>query len=320
MAAPRVVVFGECLVDWFEGTAIPGGAPFNVARHLGGLGLEPLFVSRVGADAHGRLLLDELRRCGIDPDRVQLDALRPSGQVIVHARPGGHDFEILPDQAYDHIDWNPALARVLAGARAAGDVRPTWLYFGTLAQRSAGNRATLQRLRAAWPHQAFVDLNWRDGQVGPQIALAALDQADEIKLSAEELELLLGWSNLPTADARQPARAGARSAALHDLLGGRRVRRVIVTYGAAGYASWNAGGICELHGTAAALPRLVDTVGAGDAFAAIALAGQLLGWPRAQALARANEFAAAICAVRGAVPDDPDFYARWKRAWQLPPA
>lgn len=65
------------------------------------------------------------------------------------------------------------------------------------------------------------------------------------------------------------------------------------------------------------LVRFVDTVGAGDAFASIVLAGRLLGWPPPLSLSRANEFAAAICGVRGALPVGNDFYLDWRNRWSL---
>ncbi|NIR30149.1 MAG: carbohydrate kinase, partial [Gammaproteobacteria bacterium] len=50
----RPVVFGEVLFDQFEdGDAVLGGAPFNVAWHLQGLGLRPFFASRIGEDRLG---------------------------------------------------------------------------------------------------------------------------------------------------------------------------------------------------------------------------------------------------------------------------
>ncbi len=60
-------------------------------------------------------------------------------------------------------------------------------------------------------------------------------------------------------------------------------------------------------------------MGAGDAFAAVVLAGLLLGWPMAATLAHANAFAAAICGVRGAVPVQAGFHAAWLHAWRTAP-
>jgi fructokinase len=308
-----VIVFGESLVDWFGDHAIPGGAPFNVARHLAGLGLDPLLITRVGDDADGRRLRAELERFGVRGEGIQVDPALPTGRVVVREGNAGHEFEIVPDQAYDRIETGALCARLRVPAGGA-----PWLYFGTLAQRAAGNRAALAQLREALPHRVFVDLNWRAGQVAPAIAQSALASADVLKVSAEELALLLGWAGLRPDPARRVPPPGTECPAIAGLLHGRRVVQLLVTHGAAGYALWDAGGVCRAAGAAAAVPAMVDTVGAGDAFAAIALAGRMLDWPLQTALVRANAFAAAICAVRGAVPDDPAFYAPWRRQWNVP--
>jgi fructokinase len=65
------------------------------------------------------------------------------------------------------------------------------------------------------------------------------------------------------------------------------------------------------------VPRLVDTVGAGDGFSAVAILGLLQGWPEAVLLQRAVEFAAAICGVAGGAPPDPAFYRPFRQAWGL---
>ena len=60
-----------------------------------------------------------------------------------------------------------------------------------------------------------------------------------------------------------------------------------------------------------------DTVGAGDGFAAVCILGSLRRWPIAKSLERANNFAAAICEIRGAVPDHADFYVPFTSAWEI---
>jgi sugar/nucleoside kinase (ribokinase family) len=62
---PGIVVFGEALVDVFDEVALVGGAPFNVARHLAGLGAQPLMITRIADDAHGQSILAEMRRFGM---------------------------------------------------------------------------------------------------------------------------------------------------------------------------------------------------------------------------------------------------------------
>ena len=308
---PGVVVFGECLVDRFvdaaggKAQAIAGGAPFNVARHLALLGFEPVFITRLGRDAEGMLLRGELERCGVGTTAVQWDAQHPSGQVLVHLQGGGHRFEILANQAYDYID---ATALPVLAPQA----QPRWLYFGTLIQRSEPNRAALAALRARLPHRAFVDLNWRAGQVTPELALGTLAAADVLKVSGEELALLLAWRQLRSDHIDRPPAVGTPCPGIGALLAGQRTQGLIVTHGAAGYALWDGAGLCQVSGGGLALAHIADTVGAGDAFSSLALAGLLRGWPMAQTLALANAFAAAICGVRGAVPVDPAFYAHWR--------
>ena len=61
------VIFGEVLFDEFEdGAAVLGGAPFNVAWHLQGFGLAPIFISRIGSDAHGNQVMHAMEQWGMD--------------------------------------------------------------------------------------------------------------------------------------------------------------------------------------------------------------------------------------------------------------
>jgi fructokinase len=62
---------------------------------------------------------------------------------------------------------------------------------------------------------------------------------------------------------------------------------------------------------------VLDTVGAGDAFAAVYILGMLSSWDTMKTLERANQFAAGICSVRGAVPQSLDFYIPYMTDWKL---
>ncbi|PTT83942.1 hypothetical protein DBR42_15560 [Pelomonas sp. HMWF004] len=70
-------------------------------------------------------------------------------------------------------------------------------------------------------------------------------------------------------------------------------------------------------------PQLVDTVGAGDGFTAMLLAGLALGRELTATLALANRYAAMICGVRGPLPDlarQPAALAPWRDALHALPA
>jgi len=307
------VIFGEALVDVFHEGDVAGGAPFNVARHLAALGLQPLFITRLGDDARGRMLQAELARFGMDLAGVQIDAVRPTGEVRVdESAPGVHTFTILPDKAWDHMSGSDAVA-----ALASCAAPPGLLYYGTLAQRHADSRMAIQALQAALPGRGWCDLNWRAGHVDPATALAIMHSARAVKVNETELHMVLGWLGLrdPSLD-RRPA-AGLRSDAVARLCAGGAVEQVVVTYGADGYAAFGRDGVCLAAGPAEPVTRMVDTVGSGDAFTAVVIAGELCGWPLTTTLERANRFAAALCAVRGAAPEQLSFYESWKSDWGL---
>ena len=107
-----VLLFGEILIDRFPDQEVLGGAPFNVAMHLYAFGCMPILVSRIGQDNAGSRLLQTLENAGLAIHGVQLDSTHSTGMVEVHFTADGHQFDILPDQAYDHI--HPRLSRMTA--------------------------------------------------------------------------------------------------------------------------------------------------------------------------------------------------------------
>jgi fructokinase len=90
---------------------------------------------------------------------------------------------------------------------------------------------------------------------------------------------------------------------------------VIVTLGAEGALARARDG---RHSKVAPEPslRLVDTVGAGDAFSAVTLLGVLQDWDLETMLRRAQAFAGAVVGIRGATPESREFYAPFIGAWR----
>jgi fructokinase len=107
-------------------------------------------------------------------------------------------------------------------------------------------------------------------------------------------------------------------AACRALMDRFTLEALVVTLGHRGSVYFGADGSLVASRDNPAPPFVIDTVGAGDAFAAIFLLGRLRGWPLELTLARANEFAGAICAVTGAVPRDMNFYDKWVARWREP--
>lgn len=296
-----VAIFGEVLADVFPDQTVLGGAPFNVARHLQALGAHPVMISRTGMDVLGAELLADMRRLGMALSGMQQDSQRLTGQVRVSLTAAGHAFEILPDQAYDHVC--PETTR-----RVVGDMLPELAYFGTLAQRQSSSRLAVQAMLEACACPVFLDINLRAPWYDVDVIGNSLRAADIVKLNDEELALVADLFGLASLAPEGQARALQQH---FDL------QQVLVTCGAAG--SWLLDEVANLHRVGPALGDgpLVDTVGAGDAYAAVIMLGRLRGWGVAESMRRATTYAAAICRVRGAVPEDVTFFAPFRQAWDI---
>ncbi|MFA7351384.1 MAG: PfkB family carbohydrate kinase [Methylotenera sp.] len=287
-----IALFGEVLADVFPDRSVLGGAPYNVARHLQVFGQHPVLVSRVGNDALRDELLAEMTRLGMDGSGMQFDVNHPTGQVIVDIDENGHHFEILPDQAYDHI--HAGVTHLITMK-----IQPNMVYFGTLAQRSLASRLALDVFLSETKSPRFLDLNLRKPWYDKHIIRRSLLRADVVKVNEEELLLV--------ADLLKLSGTPGRGHGL-GLIEKFNLDYLLVTCGADGAWMLAKDGT-ETHATGQK-PHgdLVDTVGAGDGFSAICMLGLLANWPAELMLARANAFAAALCGIRGAVPDNLDFY------------
>ncbi|HUF46408.1 MAG TPA: PfkB family carbohydrate kinase [Vicinamibacterales bacterium] len=295
--AGRPLVFGEVLFDLFpDGTHVLGGAPFNVAWHLEGFGFGPLLISAVGDDAEGRDVLGQMAAWGLDSSGVQVVDRRPTGRVVVLPGPDENRFEITPDQAWDAIGTRAASAVVTS--------RPPLAFHGTLALRSDESWRTLRRLTRE-PLPTFVDLNLRDPWTAADRVRWCLSTARWLKLNDHELGRLTGAATATGDDCEAAARRLAETHALHQ---------VIVTRGAAG-AIGVADGDPAVRVATPVVADMVDTVGAGDAFSGVVVAGLIGAWPMDVTLARAAAFAADICRVQGATTADVDLYGRHLEAW-----
>ncbi|MCE5272178.1 PfkB family carbohydrate kinase, partial [bacterium] len=190
---PTVLSYGEVLWDRLPGGAVLGGAPLNLALRLAGLGVNARMVSRVGLDSEGRRALEQVRALGLDTSLIQRDSTQVTGAVeVALSAEGNPEFTILPDRAYDRIQFTPELEHAAATARC--------VCFGTLVQRTEISRETLHRLLdSAVGALKFLDLNLRQGCYSPQTVTASMRRADILKLNAQEVfevMSLLGWSGL----------------------------------------------------------------------------------------------------------------------------
>ena len=292
-----IIAIGEILFDIFPRYRRIGGAPFNFAYHVKNLGMEVCFITRIGDDAGGAEIFSILEHRGFDTRWVQVDKAHETGRVIVTPDDsGGHEFEILPDAAYDHIEL-PEDPGQLPGS----PVR--MVYFGTLAQRTAPGFNTIQSFlsKIGARTRRFYDMNLRAGNFTGKIIRKTLEKTDVLKLNTDELDYLASLFQVP--------RKGPDMA--RWLIGQFNHELVSITAGADGSYIVSDG---SQFRSAVVEAEIVDTVGAGDAYAAVLAVGNLKGLPLETVVSVASEFSAAVCTIKGAIPDDPGFYEPFRKA------
>jgi fructokinase len=288
-----IAIFGEALYDQFpDGQQILGGAPFNVAWHLQAFNQQPCFISRVGRDALGDSIRQAMLAWGMVVDNLSSDPDHPTGTVQVIIDDGEPSYKILADQAYDFITAPPDSGRNY-------DV----IYHGTLALRNGASAQTLQELTARHCGKVFIDVNLRAPWWQKEAVNHWVGRAHWAKLNHDELMSLA----LPQNTLQDTMRL---------FLAQYELEVLVVTCGSRGALAVNqAGELIEVAPMADL--NVIDTVGAGDAFAAVLLLGMQQRWPLQLTMERAQSFASALVTKRGATVQDLSFYRPFIDAWNL---
>jgi fructokinase len=276
-----VIIWGEVLWDRFPDGDQLGGAPSNVAWHLGMAGGWARLVSRVGDDELGHRAIDQLAQV-CDADLVQIDRERATGEVTVELVGGEPRYTLVPGRAWERIECTADVATALGEASV--------LIYGSLSQHTDGGLAQWRNAIAA-AHRSCLkvcDVNLRRTSTATaaeqRAAKEALEAADIIKVNDAELAKLATWFGW-----RDP---------LGKLRDGKRV--VALTRGKLGSTLYGEHEVVEIAGVPSAPGG--DNVGCGDAFVAILVHGMTLGWDLATSGAAATRWAAAVAGARGATP------------------
>jgi fructokinase len=291
MTTLPIAIFGEVLFDRFEdGLDILGGAPFNVAWHLQAFQQSPLFISRIGQDQAGAKIQAAMQRWGMSQTALQIDTHYPTGAVEITLNNGEPDYQILANQAYDFID-----AQLLPAIDCAV------LYHGSLAVRQSVSNNALQTLINRHQGKVFIDINLRQPWWNQTVVAELLARANWVKLNHQELQQLQTEGDLLETKMRL-------------FIQRYQLEVLVVTLGEQGALAIDVDGEL-LTVQPDSHQQVVDTVGAGDAFASVLLLGILKAWPLAVSLQRAQQFASALVGQRGATVSDLDFYQPFKAAW-----
>ena len=253
-----IVVCGEALIDMVttgDSTRrpTPGGGPFNTARALARLEAPAAFLGHFSTDEFGRMLADQLAADGAS---LALATFGPEPTTIAVANIGGdglaeYEFLIQGTSAPNlTLDMIPAELPVEVKAVHLGTL-------GLVLEPMASSLAALVR-REHGRRLVMLDPNIRpvlttDPQYRPRLD-SLISQSTIVKASDADLDWLFQGLD--------------RMAAARALLA-RGPKMVVVTLGAKGAVGMTAS--AEVRVPAPAV-RVVDTIGAGDAFGAALLA------------------------------------------------
>lgn len=291
-SSPLAVCFGEGMVALVAASAGPleecrtfhrslAGAEWNTAIALSSAGVRTAVVSRVGDDGFGRFLREELRTHGVDDSAVEVDLDAPTGLYIkeLAARPDG----VVDGTMHYYRAGSAAAAmspRLFESPTASALLSEAALLHtsGITPALSPAARAAQEVLATdRRPEQLLsFDLNWRPalwrGREEEARGLLAdfARRADIVFCTRPDAEAVFGTADPQELRAMFP-----------------EPRYVVVT-DPAGAVAFD--GTERAQSEALDVP-VVETIGAGDAFAAGFLAGVLAGLSLGGSLARAHRIA-----------------------------
>ena len=264
-------------------TLTMAGAESNVAIGLARLGHTVRWGGRVGSDEVGAFILRTLRAESVAVDTVVVDSERSTGLMIAERRVA----DVSRVSYYRAGSAGSALAATDAEACIADAPRILHLTGITPALSSSAAEAIATAVRLARHVGALisVDVNYRSRLWTPQEARPVLSKlvrsAHIVIASEDELGLVVTQPEDESAAAGELAAYG--------------VSQLVIKRDASGATVWHDGGA---HHAAAIPVTVLDTIGAGDAFAAGYLSGVLDGIGPAAALHRGTVTGAfAVAAV-----------------------
>ncbi|RMF87696.1 MAG: carbohydrate kinase [Nitrospinota bacterium] len=301
-----IVVCGEALIDFTpsrSGTepgylCHPGGSPYNVAVALGRLEVPVAFLGKVSHDFFGQQLRRHLQANGVDL-RYLREGAEPTALAFVHLE-GGQEpcFTFYGERTADRMLFPTDLPVTFTPEIQA-------LHFGSLALVLEPIASTLEELMCREQGRRLLSL---DPNIRPALIADRRRYRNRLESWVERVDLIkasaadLSWLS-PGVPIEQIARQWLD----------RGSKAVIITRGAEGAVGFLPGGTrVQVPGISV---RVVDTVGAGDAFTAGLLAWlyrkallhpeqikRLRPAELTQALSYASRVAALTCTRAGAYP------------------
>lgn len=244
---------GEILVDIFEDgdkkTIMPGGAPFNVACNALLYTKDVAFFGAVGKDSNGELLLKTAKEKGFKLLNIKQFKDKYTSRAIVSLKDGERSFRFERDSG---ADYQLKVDDIDLSNLKDEDI----VHIGSLMLSYESGvkfyNELVKKVRSISNAKISFDINYRDDifsspKEAKKIFISALKQADILKFSIEELELLTNKKDILEA--------------LKELLNNKQI--AVITLGSDGSMLYKDGKLIKVP-TIKVKP--IDTTGAGDAF------------------------------------------------------
>jgi len=248
----NILVYGTILFDHINNDFFIGGCHTNVAAHCAKLGMNTTMVSCIGNDALGKDAVNWMQSIGVNTENIAVDKKHQTGTVEVDVtNPQDPQYEILDDVAYDHIQIpKEKFAQLI-------EKKFDFMYFSTVEQRHDISADTLYVLLDKLDSRyRFFDINLRkDCFTIPRI-IKSLEKTDILKVNEEEL-VFMGESILHlVAD---------EGTIVRKVMEQFSIQIIIVTRSNKGASAFWESKRVDIDSIDT---KVVDTVGAGDAFSA----------------------------------------------------
>jgi len=289
----RVTSIGEILFDVYPKGRTLGGAPFNFIYHIINLTGIGNFISRIGDDSYGNEIIEFLKKNKISVDYIQSDNLHKTGiaKTVLNDQKVP-TFTIDLNTAYDYIEQTNDINLLI-------NDNTDCLYFGTLAQRELQSRQTIQSLFNR-NIKYFCDLNIRQNFYSDNVLEKSLRAANVLKVNIDELKVL---NDFFIKDNFEINNSSGR------LLSEFNIELLCVTMGEEGAILFTED---KRNKYKTKIDGIVDTVGAGDAYAALLCIGYLNEWNIEKINRIASRFAGEIIKIKGALPSENSFYNKFR--------
>lgn len=241
---------GKALKDVSSFERAPGGAPANVAAAVAKFGGNSALITKVGIDAFGDFLLEQLTHFGVSTDKILRTKEANTGLAFVSLREDGErDFSFYRKPSADLLLMDT-------------EIEENWFHEGDILHfcsvdlvESPMKGAHIKAIKSVKTHSGLISFDpnvrlplWNDPEECRKTILEFIPMAHILKVSDEELEFITG-----IADERK---------AIASLFKGD-VKVVIFTKGSKGAELYVKDKKYESMGYDV---KVEDTTGAGDAF------------------------------------------------------